>query len=233
MKGQNLRLVDIDNGYCIAGSLSCELHVSIQTENATTNDSEGDFDEFEVTGKEWEIQTEALVFGGLVTEDGGDTSKTKTFDGITYKYVDKRITLPSHGKIMMYGVQNAKHKFALIDIQGNEILAKSSASVLTFEYFNNSNDSVDVYLANYDTSYTHIRCMVFDGDADNISDVLDYFNNEEIFNVALSITSGKKNREIEENVVEGQGFISDIQINSQNRQRPVFTATIKGIGELQ
>lgn len=57
-KGQNLR-VFLDEK-CIAVSTSCSFHVAVKTEDASTKDSEGDFDVFEVTGKSWDVSCDTL-----------------------------------------------------------------------------------------------------------------------------------------------------------------------------
>lgn len=59
IKGQNLRVMV--GGKCVAMATSCQFHVAAQLEDASTKDSEGDWQEQEVTGLSWDAQTESLV----------------------------------------------------------------------------------------------------------------------------------------------------------------------------
>lgn len=59
IKGQNLRV--FVGGKCIAAATSCTVHMAAQTEDASTKDSTGDWAENEVTGKSWDMSTDALV----------------------------------------------------------------------------------------------------------------------------------------------------------------------------
>lgn len=65
IKGQNLRVMvqtgSSGNPKCIAMATTCTLHVSAQLEDSSTKDSEGDFQEQEVTGLSWDVSTESLV----------------------------------------------------------------------------------------------------------------------------------------------------------------------------
>jgi hypothetical protein len=65
IKGQNLR-VSV-GGKCIAMATSCQIHVGTQLEDSSTKDSEGDWQEQEVTGLNWDVTTDSLV----TLEDNG------------------------------------------------------------------------------------------------------------------------------------------------------------------
>lgn len=65
IKGQNLRVMV--SGKCIAMATSCQFHVSAQLESSSTKDSVGDFEEQEVTGLSWDVQTDSLV---TLTDNG-------------------------------------------------------------------------------------------------------------------------------------------------------------------
>ena len=65
IKGQNLRVMV--GGKCVAMATSCQFHVAAQLEDASTKDSEGDWQEQEVMGLSWDAQTESLV----TLEDNG------------------------------------------------------------------------------------------------------------------------------------------------------------------
>lgn len=67
IKGQNLRL--LVGGKYIAAATSCTLHVSMNLEDSSTKDSTGDWQEQEITGKSWDISTDALY----TVPDSGET----------------------------------------------------------------------------------------------------------------------------------------------------------------
>ena len=69
IKGQNLRVMV--GGKCVAMATSCQFHVATQLEDASTKDSEGDWQEQEVTGLSWDAQTESLV----TLEDNGNNGE--------------------------------------------------------------------------------------------------------------------------------------------------------------
>lgn len=59
IKGQNLRVMV--GGKCIAMATSCQIHIGTQLEDSSTKDSTGDWQEQEVTGLNWDAQTDSLV----------------------------------------------------------------------------------------------------------------------------------------------------------------------------
>ena len=65
IKGQNLRVMV--GGKCIAMATSCQFHIGTQLESSATKDSVGDWDEQEVTGLNWDAQTDSLV---TLTDNG-------------------------------------------------------------------------------------------------------------------------------------------------------------------
>ena len=69
IKGQNLRVMV--GGKCVAMATSCQFHVAAQLEDASTKDSDGDWQEQEVTGLSWDAQTESLV----TLEDNGSNGE--------------------------------------------------------------------------------------------------------------------------------------------------------------
>ena len=59
IKGQNLRVMV--GGKCIAMATSCQFHIAASLEDSSTKDSEGYWQEQEVTGLSWDAQTDSLV----------------------------------------------------------------------------------------------------------------------------------------------------------------------------
>lgn len=73
-KGQNLRLSI--GGMYIAGAQSCTFHIAQKTEDVSTKDSTGDFDENEVTGLSWDASSDSFV----ATDDSEATGGLSLFD---------------------------------------------------------------------------------------------------------------------------------------------------------
>lgn len=59
MKGQNLRVMV--GGKCIARATSCQIHIGTQLEDSSTKDSTGDWQEQDVVGLSWDVNTDSLV----------------------------------------------------------------------------------------------------------------------------------------------------------------------------
>ena len=62
IKGQNLRIFVGEK--CVAFSTSCQLQVSANLEDTSTNDSTGIWDEQEIVGKSWSMSVDALYNAG-------------------------------------------------------------------------------------------------------------------------------------------------------------------------
>lgn len=74
IKGQNLRvMVATASGSekCIAMATSCTFHIGTSLEDSSTKDSTGDWQEQEVTGLNWDAQTDSLVT--VDTDAGANT----------------------------------------------------------------------------------------------------------------------------------------------------------------
>lgn len=65
IKGQNLRVMV--GGKCIAMATSCQFHIGTSLEDSSSKDSTGDWSEQEVTGLNWDAQTDSLV---TLTDNG-------------------------------------------------------------------------------------------------------------------------------------------------------------------
>lgn len=59
IKGKNLRVMV--GGKCIAMATSCQFHIAAETQDSSTKDSTGDWQENEVVGLSWDAQTDSLV----------------------------------------------------------------------------------------------------------------------------------------------------------------------------
>lgn len=72
IKGQNLRV--LVGGKCIAMAQMCTIHLGTSLEESSTKDSTGDWQEQEVVGKNWDVQTQSLV----TLEDNGVNGELAT-----------------------------------------------------------------------------------------------------------------------------------------------------------
>lgn len=82
-KGQYIRLLlatTADPTTVIAAAKEMQLHLSASTENSTTKDSTGDWEEYEVTAQTYDISGSALI---LTPSDALNTSAVSLNDMIT------------------------------------------------------------------------------------------------------------------------------------------------------
>lgn len=70
-KGQNLRVFVGDK--CIAVATSCQFHVGLQLENASTKDDTGMWQKQEVVGKSWDVSCDTLYDPEATTETNAIT----------------------------------------------------------------------------------------------------------------------------------------------------------------
>lgn len=143
IKGQNLRV--FVGTKCIAGATSCSIVLGTQTENSSTKDSVSDFDEYDVVGKNWSVNTQALVSleddtSGTLLEDLMDaweagTPVTIKFDTTTAG-TDKMNRTATNSAIARTGsaiitsvnvtATNRQNSTFTVDFQGTGALAKVS-----------------------------------------------------------------------------------------------------------
>lgn len=71
IKGQNLRVMV--GSKCIAQATSCQVHISLQSEDASTKDDTGDWAENEIVGKSWDVSSDSLV---ALTDNGSNGETT-------------------------------------------------------------------------------------------------------------------------------------------------------------
>ena len=84
IKGQLMRLFTNNNAW--AAATSGTFHVSLQMEDASTKDTEGNWVDNEPTGISWDASTDCLV---LTDEDGAnnlDFALSRVGDGETYRF---------------------------------------------------------------------------------------------------------------------------------------------------
>ena len=71
-----------------------------------------------------------------------------------------------------------------------------------------------------------------DGSAAYLDDFQYYMENREPVKVSFGMAGGTKNRAQQGMLLEGNAFITDLQITAQNRQNSVVSVKLQGVGEL-
>lgn len=119
-KGQHLRLVitESNTSKVIALSTTMSLHLSAQTEDSTTKDttdSDGSWNEYDVTGRSGDIQFGALVASGT---DSAAKTLADIIDGVTDTPVSWKVVLVSGANNRTIGktVASGQGKFTNVSI---------------------------------------------------------------------------------------------------------------------
>lgn len=222
IKGQNLRLL-ID-GKCVAASTSCTVHIAANVESKTTKDSEGDFEEREVTGLSWDAQVDALVINGVFDAGSGSTTENVTVGGDTYKRSPVAIEVPVGATITVVG---GGLNCVILD-EDNEVLEdtnmywKNEDSDQTIKVYV-ADDSGDIEDFTYTVNYPNVGLAALQ---DNLID-------KTKVEVYFSRTIGSMNSVEAEELLHGYAYVSDLQIQAPNRQQATFSCQLTGTEELE
>lgn len=100
--GQFLRLFvsvndDPDGLLPVCAATSCTLHISAQTENSTTKDTEGDWEDYEVTGLSYDISGEANVQAPFIDDSQQLAELIEMMENSDKKAWQLVTTLPTEG----------------------------------------------------------------------------------------------------------------------------------------
>lgn len=227
-KGKNVRLTLDDE--CVAAALSCELHIAVQTDSVSTKDSEGDYDEIEVVGKSWDVKGEALYIP-IFRESGEYTpGSNKVIGGKTYQVaIDKRIHVKK-GETFSVFAKNGDYGLAIINAAQDKVLA-ASGSGTNIGY--SPNEDCDVYPAFESGRTTHAYYTVQNISTGRTADeIISMLTGSVPVQIALAVTSGVRNSEVEEEIVAGTAYITDFTLSSSNKQRVTYNFSALGSGEL-
>lgn len=227
-KGKNVRLT-LDEE-CVAAALSCTLHVGIQTDEVSTKDSEDDYSEIEVVGKSWDVQGEALYIPRFRESGEYTAGPNKIIGGKTYQVsVDKRIHVKK-GETFSVFAKNGDYGLAIINAAQDKVLAASgSGSNIGYS----PNEDCDVYPAFEAGRTTHAYYTVQSISTGRTADeIIAMLTGSVPVQIALAITSGIRNSEVEEEIVAGTAYITDFTLSSSNKQRVSYNFSATGVGEL-
>lgn len=134
VKGQNLRVM-FDQGDpevanpCIAGAVSCTMHVKADFQEDTTKDQVDDWLTQQVVGLTWDLQTEALIFLDEQSATGVEVSNLTV--GMLYTLIFARTA----GNQNREAVQNTTYY--------------RGRAILTDLQLNAQNDDVSQYTARF------------------------------------------------------------------------------------
>lgn len=224
MKGQNLRL--LIGGKCVAAARECSWHQGLQLQDGSTKDSESDFIEQDVTGKNWDASASALYV-----------------DNVTHiTFLSDFVDIDDKSFYPVAFVAQAGTRFVFVSKDGepvkaymantNHVIQKSNEGT----HFNLTASSVGSVLLAMDAENEWSRVNVYRVDPNDdcgLEALFDAYNNGSPVDVKLSTTEGTKNREVDDDVLLSQGIITDLQLTSANKQLCAFTVQIQGQGEVE
>lgn len=158
IKGQNLR-IKVNDGLAIAAATSCTVHLQIEVGESSTKDSEGDWQENEVTGMSWDAQTDCLVIPNsdedetaAYLEDLYDMMEAKTPVAVSFEQTYGTKNRQNGGAVLQgeaiitdiaVTAQNRQNVTASIKLQGTgeldmpAFLVRSFALPITVKNFSN------------------------------------------------------------------------------------------------
>lgn len=229
IKGQNLRL--FIGGVCVAAAKSCQVHISAATEASSTKDTEGNWEEVEVTGLNWDVQADALVKSEHFVEQG--TLLDTEYSGVEHHTVyttTGAITLPAGKVLFVKSDPNVGEDGTIYLCTGTPpsptVIAKDADGVVS--YANSSGSDMQIYICGEVEDMT-VYYGIHDGNY--ITD----FSVGDTVEVKLSVTTtstGNKNREESQRLLGGSAVITDLSINASNKQAVAYTVKLDGDGVL-
>lgn len=232
IKGQNLRL--FVEGKCIAAATSCTIHVTAQTEDATTKDSDGDWVENQCVGLGWDASVDALVmanrelgylpYGGVNTSINGQSYFIlASVRPITLKTGDKlHVNADAAGAVYALAILNGTKSTVLATSTGNQSVVYTAVADVT----------VYVALKGGFSGEGAVHASIEENGANYLDDMLSFFA-DTLVDVTVDVTTGDLNRESDEQLYTGQARLTDLSINAANRQNGTYTAQLTGFGKLE
>lgn len=227
IKGQNLRIF-IDTKV-VAAATSCTLHVSTQTESFATKDTPNDFDEVAPVGLTWDASADAVVSDGTRLSGSGVSCSVDTSLSTLKKADSNPIVLHPGETIDLTGSAGTTN-IGLVTLSGSTYTSVGYAQG-SYDYTNSSTTDKTVYIAAANSTVT-IAYSVVDEDGNYLPDLIYAQENKTLVDVEFAITDGVINRDISSSLYTGEAYITDIQVNSQNRAISTYSITLTGVGDL-
>ena len=220
IKGQNLRIAL--NGKCISASQSCTLHVQMTAQDKSTKDSENDWVENEIVGAQWDVSADALVTDGIID---GDTVKC-TQNVATGKNIYPKWYKLNAGDTIT--VSTPTSSATIYVLNGSTVLAQATGTGISYTATNavNVNIGCSSVLAN-------VTFEIKDKSGVTVEDLMNIMNAKTPVTVTFGTTLGNNNRVEDQRIMSGTAVISDIQIQTPNRQDSACSVQLTGTGELE
>lgn len=237
IKGQNFRI--FTDGVCVAAATSCTMHIAAQTEESSDKDCEGGWVETEVTGHSWDAQSEAfVVMPEKIDEQSyvdADFNTEKTIDGKTFTIASrKRIDVEQLGTntvcivasvptgstgegLAIYMERGAERVPELLAYDGN-------ARYLTAVVKDLGKNEAAIYIGSVGSNPEEATLAVYD---------CDRFEAGQKVGVEFATTSGTMNRTKDDVWVSGEAFVTDVSIQSVNKQNVTQSLQLTGTGKLE
>lgn len=231
IKGQNLRLLVDDK--CVAKALTCTVHIAMQVQESSTKDDTGVWSTNEVVGMSWDASCEAevtnnteIVRATVATEysGGGECFRTESPIHLSAGDVLNVIVTSGHGSQMPAGafiVNEDMEKLKSINILSGDFTTYAAKA------------DMDVYITSNRPRLQVPDIIEYFVESDNDAVTTNALHVGQLVDVSFSYTTGVMNRVVNEPLLHGKAFITDLSINAVNRQNSTASIQLTGHGELE
>lgn len=229
IKGQNLRLLVDDK--CVAKALTCTVHIAMQVQESSTKDDTADWSTNEVVGMSWDASCEAevtnnmeIVTATVATEysDGGECFRTES--PIHLNAGDVLNVIVTRGP----GSQATAAAF-IVDEDMNKLKALNVGVFTTYA----AEADMDVYITSNKSVLQAPDIIEYFVESDYDAVTTNTLHVGQLVDVSFAYTTGVMNRVVNEPILHGKAFITDLSINAVNRQNSTASIQLTGHGELE
>lgn len=220
IKGQNLRIAL--NGKCISASQSCTLHVQMTAQDKSTKDSENDWVENEIVGAQWDVSADALVTNGII--DSGTVKCTQNV--ATGKNIYPKLYKLNAGDTITVSTQTSSATIYVLN--GSTVLAQATGTGISYT----ATGAVNVYIG-CSSVLANVTFEIKDSSGVTTANLMSIMNAKTPVTVTFGTTLGNNNRVEDQRLMSGSAVISDIQIQTPNRQDSTCSVQLTGTGELE
>ena len=229
IKGQNLRILVDDK--CVAKALSCTVHIAMQVQESSTKDDTGDWSTNEVVGMSWDASCEAEVTNN--TEIVSATVATEYSDGGECFRTESPIHL-SAGDVLNVLVASGPRSQApaAAFIVDEDMKKLKTVNVLSWTTYAAEAD-MDVYITSNKPRLQAPDIIEYFVESDNDAVTTNALHVGQLVYVSFAYTTGVMNRVVNEPLLHGKAFITDLSINAVNRQNSTASIQLTGHGELE
>lgn len=226
VKGQNLRLFNDDQPF--AAATTCTVSIQPSFANASTKDDDG-YDVNIPVGNSWTAEVEQLIVEKSVLRTIVYTTEeieaTVGQEALSIFRSTTPITVAPGESIEVN--EEAVYPYIIIrTLSGYSVVGLHDAN--SAGYYNNGDAPITVYVATGESGQTGYLILDPDGYTDAIRETIGSYN----LALTMCVTSGKKNRTSDVELLSGVGMITNLQITAQNREAVVLRCTITGSGSL-